>query len=151
MRTARPDIALSGDFIVGFPGETEADFEATLQIVDEVRYASAYTFKYSPRPGTPAANMEDQIPVAIMEERLQRLNERINTHRLAFNRSTVGIETQVLIERPGKLPGQMIGRSPWLQSVHVETAAHPGDIVDVTLVAAGPNSMTGAVRERAAA
>jgi tRNA-2-methylthio-N6-dimethylallyladenosine synthase len=86
-----------------------------------------------------------------MEERLQRLTERINTHRLAFNRSTVGIETQVLIERPGKLPGQMIGRSPWLQSVHVQTAAHPGDIVDVTLVAAGPNSMTGAVRERAAA
>jgi tRNA-2-methylthio-N6-dimethylallyladenosine synthase len=151
MRTARPDIALSGDFIVGFPGETEADFEATLQIVDEVRYASAYTFKYSPRPGTPAANMEDQIPVAIMEERLQRLNERINTHRLAFNRSTVGIETQVLIERPGKLPGQMIGRSPWLQSVHVETDARPGDIVDVALVAASPNSMSGAARERAAA
>src|SRR3954447_18460984 len=101
MRAARPDIALSGDFIVGFPGETEEDFEATLNIVDEVRYASAYSFKYSPRPGTPAAAMEDQIPREIMEERLQRLHDRINAHQLAFNRSKVGTETQVLIERKG--------------------------------------------------
>ena len=151
MRAARPDIALSGDFIVGFPGETEEDFEATLSIVDAVRYASAYSFKYSPRPGTPAATMEDQIPRDIMDERLQRLQARINQHQLAFNRSTVGVDTEVLIERKGKLPGQMIGRSPWLQSVHVETDAQPGDLVDVTLVAAGPNSMTGAVAEKVAA
>ena len=151
MRAARPDIALSGDFIVGFPGETEEDFEATLQIVDEVRYASAYSFKYSARPGTPAAIMEDQIPQELMDERLRRLQERINGHRLAFNRSKVGCDTQVLIERKGKLPGQMIGRSPWLQSVHVESAAEPRDIVDVTLVAAGPNSMSGAARQQVAA
>jgi tRNA-2-methylthio-N6-dimethylallyladenosine synthase len=151
MRAARPDIALSGDFIVGFPGETEEDFEATLQIVDAVRYASGYSFKYSPRPGTPAATMEAQIPREIMDDRLQRLQARINEHQLAFNRSKVGAETQVLIERKGKLPGQMIGRSPWLQSVHVETAAEPGDIVNATLIAAGPNSMTGAERQQAAA
>ena len=151
MRAARPDIALSGDFIVGFPGETEADFEATLNIVDAVRYASAYSFKYSPRPGTPAATMEGQIPRDIMDDRLQRLQARITEHQLAFNRSKVGFDTKVLIERRGKLPGQMIGRSPWLQSVHVETNAQPGDIVDVTLVAAGPKSMSGAERERVAA
>jgi tRNA-2-methylthio-N6-dimethylallyladenosine synthase len=151
VRAARPDIALSGDFIVGFPGETEADFEATLQIVDAVRYASAYSFKYSPRPGTPAAVMEDQIPREIMDERLQRLQERINDNRLAFNQATVGLDTAVLVERAGRRNGQMIGRSPWLQSVHVETDARPGAIVDVTLVAAGPNSMTGAARQRVAA
>jgi tRNA-2-methylthio-N6-dimethylallyladenosine synthase len=151
VRAARPDIALSGDFIVGFPGETEQDFEATLSIVDEVRYASAYSFKYSARPGTPAAAMEDPIPREIMEERLERLLERINAHRLAFNRSTVGVTTQILIERKGKHSGQMIGRSPWLQSVHVETSAQPGELLDVTLVAAGANSMSGATRERVAA
>ena len=151
MSTARADIALSGDFIVGFPGETEEDFEATLRIVDSVRYASAYSFKYSARPGTPAATMEDQIQRDIMDDRLQRLQARINQHQLAFNRSKVGLDTKVLIERVGKFPGQMTGRSPWLQSVHVETDAKPGDIVDVTLVAAGPNSMTGAVAEKAAA
>ena len=151
MRAARPDIALSGDFIVGFPGETEEDFEETLQIVDEVRYASAYSFKYSARPGTPAATMEDQIPREIMDERLARLQERINAHQLAFNRAKVGTDTEVLIERKGKHDGQMIGRSPWLQSVHVETRAGPGDLVDVALVAGGPNSMTGAARQKAAA
>jgi tRNA-2-methylthio-N6-dimethylallyladenosine synthase len=151
MRAARPDIAISGDFIVGFPGETEEDFEATLKIVDAVGYASAYSFKYSPRPGTPAATMEDQIPRDFMDDRLQRLQARITEHSLAFNRSKVGIDTQVLIERKGKHPGQMIGKSPWLQSVHVETGAQPGEIVDVTLLAAGPNSMSGAVRELVAA
>ena len=151
MRAARPDIALSGDFIVGFPSETEDDFTATLQMVDEVGYASAYSFKYSARPGTPAAVMEDQIPREIMDERLQRLQAKINEHQLAFNRSKVGVDTQILVERPGKLPGQMIGRSPWLQSVHAETCAQPGEIVDVALVAAGPNSMTGAARQKVAA
>jgi tRNA-2-methylthio-N6-dimethylallyladenosine synthase len=151
VRFARPDIAISGDFIVGFPGESEEDFLATLSIVDAVRYASAYSFKYSPRPGTPAATMEDQIPREIMDERLQRLQARIGEHSLAFNLSKVGCETQLLVERRGRLRGQMIGRSPWLQSVHLETDAQPGDIIDVTLVAAGPNSMSGAVRERVAA
>jgi tRNA-2-methylthio-N6-dimethylallyladenosine synthase len=136
IRAARPDIALSGDFIVGFPGETEQDFEATLRLVDEVRYASAYSFKYSARPGTPAATMEDQISREMMDERLQRLHERINIHQLAFNRSKVGTETRILI---------------WLQSVHVDTDAVPGDVLDVTLISAGPNSLAGAVRQMAAA
>jgi tRNA-2-methylthio-N6-dimethylallyladenosine synthase len=151
MRAARPDIAISGDFIVGFPGETEDDFVATLKIVDAVGYSSAYSFKYSARPGTPAATMEDQIPREIMDGRLQRLQARINEHQLAFNRSKVGADSQLLIERKGKHQGQMIGRSPWLQSVHVNTDAKPGDIIDVTFVGAGPNSMTGAVRRKAAA
>src|SRR6476469_2120546 len=99
MRAARPDIALSGDFIVGFPGETEKDFEATLQIVDAARYASAYSFKYSLRPGTPAAIMEDQIPREIMDDRLQRLQAKIIESQLTFNRSKIGFETDVLIER----------------------------------------------------
>jgi tRNA-2-methylthio-N6-dimethylallyladenosine synthase len=151
VRAARPDIALSGDFIVGFPGEAEADFEATLSMVDEVRYASAYSFKYSARPGTPAATMEDQIPREVMEDRLHRLNDRINAHSLAFNNAKVGIDTNILIERKGRRDGQMIGKSPWLQSVHAVTDARPGDILDVTLVAAGPNSLTGAIRQQAAA
>jgi tRNA-2-methylthio-N6-dimethylallyladenosine synthase len=151
MRAARRDVALSGDFIVGFPGETDADFEATLRLVDEVGYASAYSFKYSARPGTPAAVMEDQIPREVMEERLRRLQERITMHSLAFNATKVGVSTQILVERKGRRAGQMIGRSPWLQSVHVETDARPGDLIDVTLLSAGPNSMAGAVRHREAA
>jgi tRNA-2-methylthio-N6-dimethylallyladenosine synthase len=151
MRAARPDVAISGDFIVGFPGETEEDFEATLRIVDAVRYASAYSFKYSARPGTPAAQMEDQIAPEVMDDRLKRLQARIAETQLAFNRSTVGRDTQVLIERSGRHAGQMIGRSPWLQSVHVETSAEPGTMLDVTLTAAGPNSMTGALRQKDAA
>jgi tRNA-2-methylthio-N6-dimethylallyladenosine synthase len=151
MRAARPDIALSGDFIVGFPGETAEDFEATLRIVDEVGYAAAYSFKYSARPGTPAATMEGQIPREVMDERLQRLQARIGEHSLAFNKSKVGADTRILIERPGRRDGQMIGKSPWLQSVHVETGARPGDMLDVTLVAALPNSLTGAVRRKEAA
>jgi tRNA-2-methylthio-N6-dimethylallyladenosine synthase len=151
MRAARSDIALSGDFIVGFPGETEEDFTATLNLVDEVAYASAYSFKYSPRPGTPAASMEDQIAPEIMDDRLQRLQARINTHQAAFNRASVGKETEVLIERRGRYPGQMIGRSPWLQSVHVDTDAVPGDVLAVKLLADGPRSMTGELLTKVAA
>ena len=151
MRAARPDIALSGDFIVGFPGETEEDFTATLNLVDEVGYASAYSFKYSPRPGTPAATMEDQIAPEIMDDRLQRLQARINAHQAAFNAASVGKETEVLIERRGRYPGQMIGRSPWLQSVHIDTDAVPGDILPVKLLADGPRSMAGALLTKAAA
>ena len=151
VRAARPDIAISGDFIVGFPGETDEDFDETLGIVDAVGYASAYSFKYSARPGTPAAAMDDQIPREVMDERLQRLQARIAEHQSAFNRSTIGRDTQVLVERAGKRRGQMIGRSPWLQSVHVQTDAPPGTMIDVTLTAAGPNSMTGALRTAEAA
>jgi tRNA-2-methylthio-N6-dimethylallyladenosine synthase len=151
VRAARPDIGLSGDFIVGFPGETEEDFNATLSLVDEVRYASAYSFKYSARPGTPAATMSDQIAPEIMDDRLQRLQARITAHQTAFNAASVGKETNVLIERRGKYPGQMIGRSPWLQSVHLQTGAAPGDMLGVTITSAGPNSVAGAARKKVAA
>ena len=146
MRAARSDIALSGDFIVGFPGETEEDFAATVSLVDEVRYASAYSFKYSARPGTPAATMENQIPLEVMDDRLQRLQARITANQLAFNRASVGKDIDILIERKGRHAGQMIGRSPWLQSVHVETDAVPGDIISVTTTSAGQNSLAATVR-----
>jgi tRNA-2-methylthio-N6-dimethylallyladenosine synthase len=150
-RAARPDIAISGDFIVGFPGETEVDFLGTLEIVDAVRYAAAYSFKYSARPGTPAAALDGQVATEVMEDRLARLHERIAVHQLAFNQSCIGQDIKVLVERKGRREGQMIGRSPWLQSVHFETNAAPGDMMDVTLISAGPNSMAGATRARAAA
>jgi tRNA-2-methylthio-N6-dimethylallyladenosine synthase len=151
VRAARPDIALSGDFIVGFPGETEAEFEATLKMVEAVNYALAYSFKYSPRPGTPAASMEDQVPEKVKDERLQRLQALLNTQQLAFNRATVGRRTTILLERDGKLPGQKIGKTPWLQSVHVQTDAAIGDLVEVEIVSAGPNSLGGALAMRTAA
>ena len=150
-RAARPDIAISGDFIVGFPGETDEDFTATLAIVDEVRYAAAYSFKYSPRPGTPAATMEGQIAGELMDERLRRLQARIAEHSLAFNRACIGRDTSILIDRKGRQPGQMIGKSPWLQSVHVTSDAKIGEMIDVTLTSAGPNSLGGAIREAEAA
>ena len=151
VRAARPDIAISGDFIVGFPGETVEDFTATLALVETVGYAAAYSFKYSPRPGTPAATMEGAIASEVMEDRLQRLHQAIGKTQLAFNQSSVGRDTQLLIERKGRRPGQMIGRSPWLQSVHVETDAPAGTMLDVTLVSAGPNSLAGALRHAKAA
>ncbi|MFS0738463.1 tRNA (N6-isopentenyl adenosine(37)-C2)-methylthiotransferase MiaB [Sphingomonas sp. 1P06PA] len=151
VRAVRPDIALSGDFIVGFPGESDADFEATLDLVARIGHAQAFTFKYSPRPGTPAATMGDQVPAAVMDERLQRLQALIGQQQAAFNRATIGQETEILIERAGKLPGQMLGKSPWLQSVHVMTDALGGTILPVTITAAGPVSVTGVARMAQAA
>jgi tRNA-2-methylthio-N6-dimethylallyladenosine synthase len=151
VRAARPDIAISGDFIVGFPGETDAEFEDTLKIVREVNYAQAYSFKYSPRPGTPAADMDGQVPAAIMDERLQRLQALLNEQQLAFNRAAFGRRTSVLLERAGKKPGQLIGKSPWLQSVHLESCARIGDLVEVEILSAGPNSLAGAELVKAAA
>jgi len=151
VRSARPDIAISGDFIVGFPGETEADFAETLNIVEAVNYAQAFSFKYSPRPGTPAADMEDQVPPRMMDERLQHLQALLNAQQHAFNRSTVGRRTRVLLERPGRKPGQLVGKSPWLQSVHLETDAAIGDLVEVEILSAGPNSLAGAALMRTAA
>jgi tRNA-2-methylthio-N6-dimethylallyladenosine synthase len=151
VRAARPDIAISGDFIVGFPGESDEDFTATLSIVDEVRYASAYSFKYSARPGTPAAQMEGAVAPEVMDDRLQRLQARIAEHSLAFNRATIGKDTQILIDRKGRQPGQMIGKSPWLQSVFVETGAGIGDMLDVTVTQALPNSLGGILRTNRAA
>jgi tRNA-2-methylthio-N6-dimethylallyladenosine synthase len=151
VRAARPDIALSGDFIVGFPGETEADFADTLSLVAQVGYAQAFSFKYSPRPGTPAAAMADEIPLDVMDERLQRLQAALGRDQRAFNAASVGRTCDVLMERPGKLPGQMLGKSPWLQSVHVMGDHAIGDLVTVDLVAAGPVSLTGAARMAVAA
>ena len=151
VRAARPDIAISGDFIVGFPGESDEDFTATLSIVDAVGYASAYSFKYSARPGTPAALMEGAVAPEVMDDRLQRLHARISEHSLAFNRATIGKDTQILIDRKGRLPGQMIGKSPWLQSVFVETGAAIGDMLDVTVTQALPNSLGGVLRAAKAA
>ncbi|MBL45060.1 MAG: tRNA (N6-isopentenyl adenosine(37)-C2)-methylthiotransferase MiaB [Sphingomonadaceae bacterium] len=149
-RAARPDLALSGDFIVGFPGETDAEFEETLALVDEVRYAQAFSFKYSPRPGTPAATMDDQVAKEVMDERLQRLQAALNRDQMAFNGASVGKTCEVLVERKGKHPGQWLGKSPWLQSVWFEGDAAIGDLVEVELVEAGPNSLAGKLRETVA-
>lgn len=147
VRAVRPDIAISGDFIAGFPGETEADFKATLALVERVGYAQAYSFKYSPRPGTPAANMGDQIAPEVMDERLKRLQAAINAGQTAFNNASVGSRCDILLERKGRHPGQLIGKTPWLQSVHIRAEdLNIGDMVGVDLISAGPNSLEGAVR-----
>ena len=152
VRAVRPDIALSGDFIVGFPGETDAEFEDTLRIVDAVGYAQCYSFKYSPRPGTPAADMEGQVPAAVMDERLARLQAAINRHQVAFNSATVGRRTDILLERKGRYPGQLIGKTPWLQSVHVTAPDSAiGDLIEVDIISAGPNSLAGDYSRRKAA
>lgn len=146
IREARPDIALSGDFIVGFPGETDADFQATLEIVEKTGYASAFSFKYSTRPGTPGAGMDDQIDEAVKAERLQVLQAAITASQQAFNAGCVGLVLPVLMEKPGRMPGQVAGRSPYLQPVHVEAdAALIGQIVPVEIVAQAKNSLTGAI------
>ena len=150
-RAARPDLALSGDFIVGFPGETDAEFEETLALVDEVKYAQAFSFKYSPRPGPPAATMDGQVAKEVMDERLQRLQAALNRDQMAFNQASVGRTCEVLVERKGKLPGQWLGKSPWLQSVWFEGETAIGDLVTAELVEAGPNSLAGKLRERVAA
>jgi tRNA-2-methylthio-N6-dimethylallyladenosine synthase len=152
VRAVRSDIAFSGDFIVGFPGETDADFEDTLSLLREVGHAQAYSFKYSPRPGTPAADMADQIPMPVMDERLQKLQAQIVADQTAFNDKTVGRTTDVLLERPGKFAGQLIGKSPWLQSVHVLAPdLSIGDIVTVQITDSGPLSLKGVPTMRAAA
>ena len=145
VRAARPDIALSGDFIVGFPGESEEDFAAALALIDEARYAQAFSFKYSPRNGTPAATMDGQISAEVMDDRLQRLQAAINRDQHAFNIASLGRTCKVLVERRGKLENQWLGKSPWLQSVHFEGDFAVGNIVSVELVHAGPNSLSGRV------
>ena len=152
VRTVRPDIALSGDFIVGFPGESEADFQDTLDLIARAHYAMAYSFKYSPRPGTPAATMAEQIAPEVMDDRLQRLQAVINQQQAAFNADSVGKRTEILLERKGKLPGQLIGKTPWLQSVHVMVdGAAIGDMITVDLVSAGANSLEGRAVEKVTA
>jgi tRNA-2-methylthio-N6-dimethylallyladenosine synthase len=152
LRAARPDLALSTDLIVGFPGETDADFAATLALVEEVGFASAYSFKYSPRPGTPAAGMANQVDEAVKTERLARLQERLFAQQTAFNRAQIGRVLPVLVERAGRREGQMHGRSPYLQSVHFDAPARLiGAIVDVRIEDASQNALSGALAHKAAA
>jgi len=144
VRGARPDIAISGDFIVGFPGETDKEFESTLALVREVRYASAFTFKYSPRPGTPAAEQANQVPESEKSARLHELQALIHGQQSDFNASVVGRTVPVLIEKPGRDDGQLVGRSPYLQAVHLMAdRSLIGKIVDTRITGVGTNSLSG--------
>jgi tRNA-2-methylthio-N6-dimethylallyladenosine synthase len=148
LRAARPDLALTSDFIVGFPGETESDFADTLRIVDEVAYSGSFSFKYSPRPGTPGATMDDQVGEDVKSERLARLQAAINRHAAAFNARCVGRTFDVLMEKPGRAAGQVVGRSPYLQPVHVEGPDRLiGEMVPVTITGAIANSLFGSLAE----
>jgi tRNA-2-methylthio-N6-dimethylallyladenosine synthase len=144
VRGARPDMALSGDFIVGFPGETDADFEDTLNLIESVHYACAYSFKYSARPGTPAADYADQVPDDVVTERLARIQALIHAQQTAFNESCLGKTLPVLLEKPGRAEGQLVGRSPYLQPVHVTgQKAQIGIVLDVNIDSVGTNSLSG--------
>ena len=146
LRTAKPDLAMSGDFIVGFPGESDADFAATLKLVTDIGYAQAYSFKYSPRPGTPASVDGAQVPEEVKEARLAALHQLLNAQQVAFNHSFVGRSVPVLFDRVGRRDGQLLGRSPWMQSVHAEANERLlGRIVEVRVDAALANSLAGTV------
>ena len=146
IRAARPDIALSGDFIVGFPGESDRDFEATLRLVEAVGYASAFSFKYSRRPGTPAASLPGQVADAVKDERLARLQALLAAQQAAFNQASVGRTLPVLFEKAGRRPGQVVGRSPYLQAVHLGAPESLiGEIRAVDIQEAGRGSLAGAL------
>ena len=146
LRAARPDVALSSDFIVGFPGETDADFEETLALIRAVGFASTFSFKYSPRPGTPGAEREDQIADEIMRERLAILQALVETQRQAFNAATVGRVVDVLFEKPGRHDGQIAGKSPYMQPVHVFGPPElVGRVLPAKITAAGSNSLSGEI------
>ena len=147
MRKARPDLALSGDFIVGFPGETDADFDDTLNLIKQVNYASSFSFKYSPRPGTPAAEYDTQVPEDVKSNRLQILQELLFTQQKNFNQSLIGQTLPVLIEKQGRHEGQLIGRSPYLQAVYFDATPNMkiGDIVDIKISGNSLNSLNGEV------
>ena len=152
LRAAQPDLALSSDFIVGFPGETDAEHAATLSLIRDIGFAQAFSFKYSPRPGTPAAAMEQQVQDDVMTARLAELQALVMSQQLAFNRASVGRVLSVLIDRPGKRPGQWIGKSPYLQSVVIDGAADwQGRLVDAVIVDGYQNSLNGRVHDAASA
>jgi tRNA-2-methylthio-N6-dimethylallyladenosine synthase len=151
IRLARPDIALSSDFIVGFPGESEADFQATLDLVEEVRFASAFSFKYSRRPGTPAAAAQGQVEDQVKAERLARLQSRLAAQQKTFRDSLVGRTAPVLFERTGRLHGQIVGRCPWLQAVHCQASASLiGSVAHVAITSANANGLVGQLALEAA-
>ncbi len=142
LRDARPDLALSSDFIVGFPGESDADFEATMRLVDEIEFAQAFSFKYSPRPGTPASKQRQQVKEDIKSERLARLQDLLNAQAKRFNQATVGRSFPILLERQGRHEGQLVGKSPYLQAVHLESLeARLGDLIDVDIIECLPHSL----------
>ncbi len=143
LRAARPDLALSSDFIVGFPDESDADFKATLALIEQIGFAQAFSFKYSPRPGTPAAAMPDQVPDEVKDARLQELQALIRRQQDAFNRGCEGRVIEVLFDRPGRRGGQSLGRSPWLQAVHVDDGARLGELKPVRIVKSLANSLAG--------
>jgi tRNA-2-methylthio-N6-dimethylallyladenosine synthase len=146
LRAAQPALALSSDFIVGFPGETDADFEATLALVEAVRFAGAFSFKYSPRPGTPAAALAAQVPEDVKTQRLAALQAAIERHQARFNADMLGRTLDVLLEKPGRHPGQLVGRSPYLQAVQVDAPASMiGEIVAARIVDVAPNSLFGEI------
>jgi tRNA-2-methylthio-N6-dimethylallyladenosine synthase len=146
LRSLRTDLAFSSDFIVGFPGESESEFAETISLVTEIGYAAGFSFKYSPRPGTPAAEMEQQIPEDVKLERLHRLQAVLARQQATFNSQWVGRTFEVLFEKPGRHAGQIVGRSPYLQPVQV-TAGQEfiGKVEPVLITAAGPNSLFGAL------
>jgi tRNA-2-methylthio-N6-dimethylallyladenosine synthase len=149
LRKARPDIALSSDFIVGFPGETDAEFEATLDLIRAVRFAQAFSFKYSPRPGTPAALLDKQIPEALKDARLYKLQALLREQQEAFNAATVGATVPVLYERAGRNPGQLVGKTPWLQAVHAQLPDDAaGKVIPTRILASGSNSLSGVVLDQ---
>jgi len=146
LRGARPDIAVSSDFIVGFPGESDSDFAATLDLVRAVEYAQAYSFKYSPRPGTPAAELPRQVPEALKTERLAELQALLGEQQAAFNQSCAGRTFDVLFDRPGRHDGQVVGRSPYMQAVHMDGGAELlGEMARVEIVAGHANSLAGRI------
>ena len=148
LRAARPDIAFSSDFIVGFPGETDDDFNDTMRLLDEVGYAGAYSFSYSPRPGTPAVELGDQVPAEVKLARLHRLQAEITRHQRNFNTSCVGRTLEVLLEKPGRISGQLVGKSPYLQSVHVMAPPSMiGSQAPVVITDLGTNTLFGALAE----
>jgi tRNA-2-methylthio-N6-dimethylallyladenosine synthase len=151
LRDARPDLALTSDFIVGFPGETEGDFAETLRLVDEIGFSGAFSFKYSPRPGTPGAEMDDQIDEAVKSDRLTRLQQAIDRSQANFNRNCVGRTISVLFERLGRHSGQIVGRSPYLQPVQIEAPPSLiGEIAAVTITEVASNSLFGALTQQPA-
>ncbi len=150
LRAARSDLALSSDFIVGFPGESDRDFAETIRLVTEIGYAQAYSFKYSPRPGTPAAGIEDQVPEALKAERLAMLQSLLNEQQAAFNRACEGQSHKVLFERRGRRDGQIVGRSPYMQAVHVTAYERLiGEIAEVVIEQGQANSLAGQIVEGA--
>jgi tRNA-2-methylthio-N6-dimethylallyladenosine synthase len=144
LRAGRPDLALSSDFIAGHPGEADADHRATLKLIEDIGFASAFSFRYSARPGTPAAGMAGMVDEAVADARLQEIQALLRDQQHRFNQSRMGMDIPVLVTGPGRLPGQMSGRSPWLQPVHFPSSGDlTGQTVTIRVTITNPNSLSG--------